>query len=69
MEAAQPAPYAIAIVACPQAECKAKQAVQISSRGGSRTIAPQSVVCLKCHETFLVMVPNEITAGPFLIEV
>jgi len=60
---AQPARYFPIPVVC--SKCNEKQVVHIRSIAGLAQIADQKVECLKCREIFLVMVPNEIIAGPF----
>jgi len=46
-------------------DCKEKQVVHIRFRPQQGIMVQQEVECLKCHEVFLVEVPNDIIAGPF----
>jgi hypothetical protein len=60
---AQPGRYVPIPIVCPK--CKEKQVVHISARTGFKQMGHQEVECLKCHEVFVVMVPDQIIAGPF----
>jgi hypothetical protein len=60
---AQSARYVVAPVSC--SHCKEKQSVHVRARSGFAAMGPQFVECLKCHESFWVIVPDEIIAGPF----
>jgi hypothetical protein len=46
--------------------CQQKQIVQMRARSEFHTIHPQSVDCVKCENSFDVMIPDEIIGGPFL---
>ena len=63
MEAAQPARYVPMTVTC--FECNEKQIVHILASTGFSKMVDQEVECLKCHDIFLVMLPDRIIAGPF----
>jgi hypothetical protein len=60
---AQPARYVPIPVVC--SKCNEKQVVHIRATTDSAQISDQKVECLKCHEIFLVIVTDEIIAGPF----
>ena len=46
--------------------CKQEQVVHTQARTGFWQMAHQSVKCVKCEQYFDVMIPDAITAGPFL---
>jgi ribosomal protein S27E len=58
--------YTVVTVSC--SHCKQEQVVYILDRGGSWSMAHQSVRCLNCAQEFDVMVPDAIISGPFLAE-
>jgi hypothetical protein len=66
MEAAQPARYVPMPVTC--TSCNEKQTVHIPASTGFSQMVDQEVECLKCHNIFLVMLPDRIIAGPFPID-
>ena len=51
-------------VSCPH--CEQNQLVQIRARAGFSQMNDQMVECLKCKRGFDVMLPDEITGGPYL---
>jgi transcription elongation factor Elf1 len=46
--------------------CQQEQVVHTQARTGSWQTAHQSVKCVKCEQNFDLMIPDAITAGPFL---
>ena len=48
------------------AHCQQKQIVQMRARSEFHTMHQQSVDCVKCENSFDVMIPDEIIGGPFL---
>jgi transcription elongation factor Elf1 len=46
--------------------CQQEQVVHTQARTGFWQMAHQSVKCVKCEQYFDVMIPDAITAGPFL---
>ena len=64
---AERAPYVVMAVLC--SHCKEKQVVHVRDRASFAGEGLHTVECLKCHKGFDVLVPDEIVAGPFAVNI
>jgi hypothetical protein len=47
--------------------CQQKQVVQVLGAAGPAGMSDQLIACLNCKKDFLVMLPDRIVGGPFLL--
>jgi hypothetical protein len=62
---ASPAKGAFVVIPVVCFFCETKQTVHVTFSTGAKQVGDQFVQCVKCSESFSVLVPNTIIAGPF----